>query len=156
MGFFDFFKPKKKTRSAGRGSGSGKTVSQTAKSVVSSISSDIKMGMSTFGMSKAAQAQKLSEMGYSPSAIDSYQARTAATQERMRQQSLAQSQRDDNDKPAKPAAPKKTQAEIKKETEIAEGQARRKKFEQEAAERRRKFKARTGPRLLFSSLSLNS
>lgn len=155
MGFFDFFKPKKKTRSAGRGSGSGKTASQAAKSVVSSISSDLKMGMSTFGMSKAAQAQKLSEMGYSPSAIDSYQARTAATQERMREQALAQAQQNKDDKPTKPAAPKKTQAEIKKETEIAEGQARRKKFEEEAAKRRRKFKARFGPSLLFSSLNLN-
>ncbi len=159
MGFFDFFKPKKAAPSPSAKSKSGKVYSGRGEvSGKPTIISDLQMGMSTFGMSKAAQAQKLSEMGYSPSAIDSYQARTAATQERMRQESLAKQQRDRDDRPATstPVVPKKTQAEIKKETEIAEGQARRKKFEQDKAERRRKFKARFGPSLLFSSLSLNS
>ena len=60
------------------------------------------MGLSTFGMSKERQAEKLSEMGYSSKAIDSYQARTAASQERMREQ-MARSNDDDNDKRPAPA-----------------------------------------------------
>jgi hypothetical protein len=135
MGFFDFFKPRTPRR-VDTSSAAG--VAEASRR--GTILSDLQMGL-----------------GLIPE-DSSYRARTERTKLRMRQQEIERQKRrrDDNDKPAKPAAPQKTQAEIKKETEIAEGQARRKKFEQEAAERRRKFKARTGPRLLFSSLSLNS
>lgn len=139
MGLFDFFKPKKATPSPSAKSKSGKVYSgRGGVSGKPNIVSDLQMGL-----------------GFLPK-DESYIARTKATQERMRKETLEQAQRNKDDRPKKPAAPQKTQAEIKKETEIAEGQARRKKFEQEAAERRRKFKARTGQRLLFSSLSLNS
>ena len=74
-----------KKRSAGRGSGANKTARQTVQSVTRNIGTDLKMGLSTFGMSKDRQAEKLSQMGYSPKAIDSYQARTAASRERMRE-----------------------------------------------------------------------
>lgn len=88
---------KNKERSSGRGSGGGKTATQTVKSGVDQFKSDLTMGLSTFGMSKDRQAEKLSEMGYSPGAIDSYQARTEATKQRQLQSMM--SQRDDNDRP---------------------------------------------------------
>ena len=44
------------------------------------IQDDLTMGLSTFGLSGEAQAEKLSEMGYSQGAIEDYQARTAETQ----------------------------------------------------------------------------
>ena len=72
-----------KTKSSGRGSGEGKTTSQAAKSIVSSVTSDIKMGLSTFGQDKEAQAQTLRDQGYSERAIQSYQDRTAASQARL-------------------------------------------------------------------------
>ena len=68
-----------RTRSAGRGSGANKNIRQFRQSAVSNVTTDLKMGLSTFGMNKADQAAKLSQMGYSPRAIDSYQARTAAS-----------------------------------------------------------------------------
>jgi len=87
-----------KSRSSGRGSGGNKTATQTVKSGVDQFKSDLTMGLSTFGMSKERQAEKLSEMGYSPGAIDSYQARTEATKQR--NLSMMSSGSDDNDRPA--------------------------------------------------------
>ena len=78
------------SRSAGRGSGGGSSRAST----VDKVTTDLKMGLSTFGLGKEAQAEKLREQGYSDSAIRSYQDRTAATQERLRQQSS--SSRDDD------------------------------------------------------------
>ena len=75
----------KQTRSAGRGSGRGKSGTQKLKSVASSISTDIKMGMSTFGQGKEQQAQTLRNLGYSERAIQSFQERTAETQKRLKQ-----------------------------------------------------------------------
>lgn len=72
-----------KTKSSGRGSGEGKTTSQAAKSIVSSVTSDIKMGLSTFGQDKETQAQTLRDQGYSERAIQSYQDRTAASQAKL-------------------------------------------------------------------------
>ena len=83
-------------RSAGRGSGSNRNLRQTAQGVTRNITTDLRMGLATFGMSRERQAEKLSEMGYSSRAIDSYQARTAASQERMREQ-MARSNDNDND-----------------------------------------------------------
>lgn len=77
-------KPK---RSAGRGSGANKTTTQFVKGAIAQRSTDLKMGLSTLFMNKGDQAAKLSEMGYSPKAIDSYQARTAASAARAAQQS---------------------------------------------------------------------
>ncbi len=90
---------KDKERSSGRGSGGGKTATQTVKSGIDQFKSDLTMGLSTFGMSKDRQAEKLSEMGYSPGAIDSYQARTEATKQRQLQ-SMMSSGSDDDDRPA--------------------------------------------------------
>lgn len=87
MGFWsDFFgggTKTTKTKSAGRGSGEGKTASQTGKSIINSITSDIKMGLSTLGQDKEAQAQTLRDQGYSERAIQSFQDRTAASQAAM-------------------------------------------------------------------------
>ena len=101
-------KPK---RSAGRGSGKNKTTKQFAKSTVSNIATDLKMGFSTFGLNKADQAAKLSDMGYSKKAIDSYQARTEASKKRAAE-TMAKMTSDDNDsspapkpKPAPAPAP---------------------------------------------------
>lgn len=88
-------------RSAGRGSGANKTVRQTAQSVTRNIGTDLKMGFSTFGMSKDRQAEKLSQMGYSPKAIDSYQARTAASAARMREQMARSNDNDNDSRPAR-------------------------------------------------------
>lgn len=105
MGFFDDLKAafgggssSKKERSSGRGSGGNKTATQAVKSGIDQFKSDLTMGLSTFGMSKEAQAEKLSEMGYSPGAIDSYQARTEETKQR--NLSMMSSGSDDDDRPA--------------------------------------------------------
>ncbi len=102
MGFFsDLFGGgggnEDKERSSGRGSGGNKTNTKPVESGIDQFKSDVTMGLSTFGMSKDRQAEKLSEMGYSPSAIDSYQARTEATKQRQLQSMM--SQRDDDDRP---------------------------------------------------------
>lgn len=96
--FFSGGSSSKKERSSGRGSGGNKTATQTVKSGVDQFKSDLTMGLSTFGMSKERQAEKLSEMGYSPGAIDSYQARTEATKQR--NLSMMSSGSDDNERPA--------------------------------------------------------
>lgn len=87
----------KQTKSAGRGSGRGKTATQTVKSAASSIATDIKMGLSTFGQTGEKQAQTLRDQGYSEKAIKSFQERTAATKAR----NAASSNNDNDDKPAK-------------------------------------------------------
>ena len=79
--------PTTKKRSAGRGSGANKTPTQFVKGAIAQRSTDLQMGLSTLFMNKGDQAAKLSEMGYSPKAIDSYQARTAASAARAAQQS---------------------------------------------------------------------
>jgi len=63
------------------------------------------MGLSTFGMSKDRQAEKLSQMGYSPRAIDSYQARTAATAARAAQQNMRTEYGNDDRRPAPAPTP---------------------------------------------------
>ena len=70
------------SRSAGRGSGRGKSATQTVKSAASSLATDIKMGLSTFGQGKEQQAQTLRDQGHSEKAITSYQERTAASRQR--------------------------------------------------------------------------
>lgn len=54
-----------------------------APTVVKNISTDVKMGLSTFGLSGKAQADKLKSQGYSDAAIKDYQARTARSKERL-------------------------------------------------------------------------
>lgn len=49
-----------------------------APTIVKNITTDIKMGLSTFGMSKTAQKAKLME-NYSEAAVDDYQARSKAS-----------------------------------------------------------------------------
>ena len=121
----------KPTRSAGRGSGRNKTVRQTAKSAFSGITSDIKMGVSTFGQSKEKQAQTLRDAGYSERAITSYQERTAASAARAR--AAASSGRDRDRSAPAPSGP--TERELELARIRAEGQARRKKFEKEVGQR---------------------
>ena len=93
------------TRSAGRGSGANRNLRQTAQAVTRNISTDLRMGLSTFGMSKDRQAEKLSQMGYSPKAIDSYQARTAATAARAAQQNMRTEYGNDDSRPAPAPTP---------------------------------------------------
>jgi len=92
-------------RSAGRGSGANRNLRQTAQAVTRNISTDLRMGLSTFGMSKDRQAEKLSQMGYSPKAIDSYQARTAATAARAAQQNMRTEYGNDDSRPAPAPTP---------------------------------------------------
>ena len=63
------------SRSAGRGSSGGSAKPST----IDKIATDIKMGLSTFGQSTEQQAQTLRDQGYSESAIQSYQERSAAS-----------------------------------------------------------------------------
>jgi hypothetical protein len=65
---------KPKRRSSG-----GKGSKPTVKSTASSLATDIKMGLSTFGQSKEQQAQTFRDEGYSERAIQSYQERSAAS-----------------------------------------------------------------------------
>lgn len=74
------------------GGGSSTTSSSTssraskrppAKPVKTSLATDIKMGLSTFGQDKETQAKTLLAAGYSPNEVKSYQDRTAASQARL-------------------------------------------------------------------------
>lgn len=96
-------KPKVKKKSAGKGSGANKTLKQFGQGVVSNITTDLKMGAATFGMNEADQAAKLAEMGYSPKAIDSYQARTAASKERLKEMMAKSNDNNDSSPAPKPA-----------------------------------------------------
>lgn len=60
----------------------GKGTAPTVKSTASSLVTDVKMGLSTFGQSKEKQAQTLRDKGYSERAIQSYQERTEASKAR--------------------------------------------------------------------------
>lgn len=53
-----------------------------APTVVKNISTDVKMGLSTFGLTGKAQKEKLKSLGYSDPAIKDYQARTARSKQR--------------------------------------------------------------------------
>jgi len=54
-----------------------------APTIVKNISTDVKMGLSTFGLSGKAQADKLKSQGYSDAAIKDYQKRTADSKKRL-------------------------------------------------------------------------
>ncbi len=69
-----------------------------APTVVKNISTDVKMGLSTFGLTGTAQEAKLKSLGYSDPAIKDYQKRTAASKKRAAE--MAKSSGGD-DKPAK-------------------------------------------------------
>ena len=64
-----------------------------APTIVKNISTDVKMGLSTFGLTGEAQADKLKSQGYSDAAIKDYQDRTAASKARL----AAQSDSNDDD-----------------------------------------------------------
>jgi len=68
-----------------------------APTIVKNISTDVKMGLSTFGLTGKAQADKLSSLGYSKPAIEDYQRRTAESKKRLAQQPSGGG----DDKPAK-------------------------------------------------------
>ena len=72
-------------------------VERTVYNVTGNIARDLTMGLSTFGQSKEKQAETLRSKGYSDDVIKDYQDRTAASQERMRQQ-MARNNDDDNDR----------------------------------------------------------
>ena len=73
-------------------------ISRTFSDITRGIRRDLSMGLSTFGQTGEQQAQTLREAGYSDEAISDYQARTAASQERMRQSMMSQG--GDDDRPA--------------------------------------------------------
>jgi hypothetical protein len=82
----------------------GKGTAPTVKSTASSLVTDVKMGLSTFGQSKEKQAQTLRDKGYSERAIQSYQERTEASKAR----AAAMSSSDNDSRPApapEPPAP---------------------------------------------------
>lgn len=59
------------------GSVYGGNVGSAIKGSFQNLAQDIKMGLSTFGMSKAKQAEALADAGYTKAQIDSFQSRTA-------------------------------------------------------------------------------
>lgn len=65
------------------------------------IADDLKMGLSTIGLTGEAQAEKLAELGYGQGAIQDYQNRTAQTQAA----NQPPPPNDDNDRPAPAPAP---------------------------------------------------
>ena len=69
-----------------------------APTIVKNISTDVKMGLSTFGLSGTAQAEKLKSLNYSDKAIKDYQARTARSKERLAE---LEKRGGGDDKPAK-------------------------------------------------------
>jgi len=69
-----------------------------APTIVKNISTDVKMGLSTFGLSGTAQAEKLKSLNYSDKAIKDYQARTARSKERLAEM---EKRGGGDDKPAK-------------------------------------------------------
>jgi len=112
MGLFqdikDFFSggsSKSSSSSSSKSRSSGKGSKPTVKSTASSLATDIKMGLSTFGQSREQQAQTFRDQGYSERAIQSYQERSAAS---MAQALEAASKSDNDSKPApapEPPAP---------------------------------------------------
>lgn len=109
------------SRSAGRGSGRGKSATQTVKSAASSLATDLKMGLSTFGQSKEQQAQTLRDQGYSERAITSYQERTAASMARALEEEKRLSKSDKSPAPAPAPEPEpepEPEVEVTPEPEI--------------------------------------
>lgn len=108
------------------GGGSSTTSSSTssraserppAKPVKTSLATDIKMGLSTFGQDKETQAKTLLAAGYSPNEVKSYQDRTAASQAAM---AAMTSSRGDDNSPAPAPAPTPPAEEAPAETVPAE------------------------------------
>ena len=84
----------------------GKGTAPTVKSTASSLVTDVKMGLSTFGQSKEKQAQTLRDKGYSERAIQSYQERTEASKARAAAMSSSDNDNDSRPAPApEPPAP---------------------------------------------------
>lgn len=84
----------------------GKGTKPTVKSTASSLATDIKMGLSTFGQSKEQQAQTFRDQGYSERAIQSYQERSAASLARAQAEQDRISKSDSRPAPApEPPAP---------------------------------------------------
>lgn len=84
----------------------GKGTKPTVKSTASSLATDIKMGLSTFGQSKEQQAQTFRDQGYSERAIQSYQERSAASLARAQAEQDRISKSDSKPAPApEPPAP---------------------------------------------------
>ena len=81
-----------------------------APQAVKNIQTDVEMGLSTIGMGKEAQAEKLKSQGYSDAAIKDYQDRTAASMER----ALAEEKRTSKDD-----SPKRVTREDEPDTVIA-------------------------------------
>lgn len=77
--FFSGGSSKSNKSSGSKSKSSGKGSKPTVKSTASSLATDIKMGLSTFGQSKEQQAQTFRDQGYSERAIQSYQERSAAS-----------------------------------------------------------------------------
>jgi hypothetical protein len=77
--FFSGGSSKSSSSSSSKSRSSGKGTKPTVKSTASSLATDIKMGLSTFGQSKEQQAQTFRDQGYSERAIQSYQERSAAS-----------------------------------------------------------------------------
>jgi len=69
-----------------------------APTIVKNISTDVKMGLSTFGLSGTAKAEKLKSLNYRDKAIKDYQARTARSKERLAEM---EKRGGGDDKPAK-------------------------------------------------------
>lgn len=86
MGLFqdikDFFSGGSSKSGGSKSKSSGKGSKPTAKSTASSLATDVKMGLATFGQGKEEQAQTLRDLGYSEKSIQSYQERSAASLER--------------------------------------------------------------------------
>jgi len=92
--------------SSSRQSDTDRAVSQAVndggtRTYTAGLRDDLTMGLSTIGLNKRDQVAKLSSMGYSDSAIEDYQYRTAQTQERNRPPPPS----DDNDRPAREIPP---------------------------------------------------
>lgn len=78
----DFFSGGSGKSGGSKSKSSGKGSKPTAKSTASSLATDVKMGLATFGQGKEEQAQTLRDLGYSEKSIQSYQERSAASLER--------------------------------------------------------------------------
>ena len=87
-------KVKSGTVAEGKGTGDYKTIGDvledpagflkdTGKKLVDNITTDVTMGLKTFGLNKEEQAEKLRELGYSEKSIISYQERTEASKKRI-------------------------------------------------------------------------
>ena len=104
--FFSGGSSKSNKSSGSKSKSSGKGSKPTVKSTASSLATDIKMGLSTFGQSKEQQAQTFRDQGYSERAIQSYQERSAASLARAQAEQDRISKSDSRPAPApEPPAP---------------------------------------------------